>query len=311
MKIYNTIGRYIVFAVFAFCTLLIQAEEDTNLYYRVFALGGSIDRIDHYQPPSNSDMRAVLSAQDQQITWPPGSMAIQVALHSWHLIARNTNENLHRIAAISWPEFGSQCAFESMIIAFKKNDIEKLNMGAGVSKKTLFGLKQQGRSKLISTAHAVTRLAQEAEVKNIREVIYPYEQLVGVDTNQSCNPRIVVPETFNTLEIGTTLQVIPELDEGGRFINLTVKSKWTTIKGWEKYEVVAGSGDELKKFSVRMPLIDSASIETQLAIQSGDTVLLGGGKDVDSEWIYYHFLKAEILRPTHSQQILAPKPKER
>jgi len=200
MKSHKTIGRCFLFAMLVCCTLRVTADDDTNLYYRVFALGGSIDRCDPYFPPGNTDMKAELSAKDQKITWPPGSMAMMVTESSWHLIARNTNENLHRIAAVSQPVLGTQLSFESSILGFKKDDIEKLNAGEGVSKKTLFDLRQKGRSKLISTAYAVTQAGQEANVRNVRQIIYPCEELINADTNESCNPRIVVPKHLAPLK---------------------------------------------------------------------------------------------------------------
>jgi type II secretory pathway component GspD/PulD (secretin) len=252
-------------------------------------------------------MKNELSSRDQEITWPPESMAVLVADDGWYLIARNTNQNLHRIAAAGGATLGSKIALESTIIAFKKDDVDNLNMGLGISKKTLFELRQKDRSKLISTAHAVTSGGQEVTVKNIREITYPAEQLIGAGTNQSCNLRMVAPDTFNTREIGTILQAVPEADEAGKLISVTLKSEWITLNGWEKHEVVTGNKDGLKKFSVRMPIFDSSSIETQLRITSGDTVLLGGGKGVEPDWIYYHFLKAETVRPTRLQQVGEPK----
>jgi hypothetical protein len=103
---------------------------------------------------------------------------------------------------------------------------------------------------------------------------------------------------------------VPELDESGRFIKIILKSEWSTLKAWETHEVVTGCRDGLKKSSVRMPVMDLSTVETSLRIEPGDAILLGGGKDVDSDWIYYTFLKAEILRPTRPQQILKPKSKE-
>ena len=306
MKVHKTITRRIVFAMLLINIIQLQAQDDTNLYYKVFAYGNLIDRIDHSPPPYNADMKKALSSQDQYLTWPPDSMAVLVADDSQYLIVRNTNQNLYRIAdAIPGATLGSKIALESTIIAFKEEDVDKLNMGVGVSKKTLFELRQKGRSKLISTAYGVTPGGQEVVVKSIREIMYPNEQLMGVDTNKSCNLRMVAPDTFNTREIGTILQAVPEADEAGKLISVTRKSEWITLNGWEKHEVVTGNKDGLKKFSVRMPIFDSSTIETQLRITSGDTVLLGGGKGVEPDWIYYHFLKAETLLPTSLRQVSA------
>jgi hypothetical protein len=103
---------------------------------------------------------------------------------------------------------------------------------------------------------------------------------------------------------------VPELDEGGRFIKIILKSEWSTLKAWETHEVVTGIGDELKKSSVRMPVMDLSTVETSLRIEPGDTILLGGGKDVESDWIYYTFLKAEIKRSTQLPKFPEPKSKK-
>ena len=40
-----------------------------------------------------------------------------------------------------------------------------------------------------------------------------------------------------------------------------------------------------------------SSIQTQLIVESGETVLLGGGQAADDDWVQYHFLKAWLVWP--------------
>lgn len=47
----------------------------------------------------------------------------------------------------------------------------------------------------------------------------------------------------------------------------------------------------------QQPVFNVSIVQTNIKLKSGDTILLGGGKAVDDDWVQYHFFKAEIVRP--------------
>lgn len=273
-------------------------NEDTNLYYKVFAYGTLFNQVNPFAPPNNRDMKAELSSKAQAITWPPGSMAVMVWSDTDYLIVRNTHLNLRRILDATWQErVGVRIAVESTIIAFKSKDIENLQKEKGVSRDALFELIRRGRSEMISTARSITSSGYELIVQNTREIMYPDEQLYGANTNHfSGNVYVVLPEKFTSCEIGLILSAIGELGLGG-FINVTVKSEWIELEKWEKHSVMISSKKGIRSTSVRMPVLNSSTVETQLRLTSGETVLLGGGKMTANDKVLYHFLKAEALPP--------------
>ena len=285
-----------------FAVMQASGSEDTNLYYQVFAFGTLFDRVNPSAPPCDSDMKADLSSKDAGITWPIGSMAVMVIDDTDYLVVRNTHSNLNRIRDALWSETRVfQIVLESTIVAFKTKDIEDLKKGKGVSKDSLFELVRKGRSDLISTARSITSSGQEMTVKNVRVTLYPDTLSAGCVTNRPTDSNGgVLPEKFTVRETGSILTAVPERQRDG-LIGIIVKSDWTHLENWEKHEAVISAEKGFKTISLKTPVIDSSTVETQLRIAPGETVLLGGGKLTSGDRILYHFLKAEVATPERVQ----------
>ncbi len=271
------------------------AQEDTNLYYRVFTSVGQGD-CQLSREERNRDVKAYL-AQQYHVGWPVGSEAVFVE-DGHQVVVRNTQSNLNVLAEALAPLLaGCQIAFEFQVFAFNMKDVEKLLNGDGVSCEGLMELRKKGRARLVTTARSVTRSGQEAVVKDIQEILYPTDMDGMVGTNQVDGAWTVVPCNFEMREIGTILQLIPEFDrEGnGTSINVMLNPQWVSLNRWETFDACAGSKGNTKKVPLRQPVIGVSSIQTQLKLESGETVLLGGGKAMDGDWVQYHFLKAWLV----------------
>lgn len=281
------------------------AQEDTKLYYKVFSLQPNLwermsddcDR-EHESGVSNADWRKFLS-RDTGATWPAGSEAITSLDDSTHLIVRNTRANLSLIDRL----FSSlicasrkQVVIEFSIVSFRAEDIDRLQMGEGVSIESLTKLRKEGHSELVTTARVVTKSGQEAIAKDVQEITCPTEMSYGFGTNQVGNSSwAVIPSAFEMREVGTILQVLPELFESGQTINLALNPQWVTLNRWEVFESGAGSRGDNKKVPLRVPVFDNSAVQTQFTMKNGETVLLGGGKKMDENRVQYQFIRAEAV----------------
>lgn len=278
------------------------AQEDTNLYWKVFTCRGGLDERlitpEFYSQP-HTDFKDYYSRLCH-VTWPEGS-AVTFSLDEPNkVIVRNTRVNLNILSeAMSRYFAGCQVAIEFQVFAFSMKDVEKLLNGEGVSVESLMDLRKRGRARLVTTALSITQSGQETVVKDVQEILYPTEIDCEVETNQVGRSFTLAPANFEMREIGTILQVVPEFYAGGpdTLISMILSPQWISLNRWETYEACAGTKGDAKKIPFRQPIVSVSSVQTQLKVESGETVLLGGGKAMDGDWVQYHFLKAWLVWP--------------
>ena len=287
--------RVFLMAVLAAVCGVACAQEDTNLYYKAF-----------YYRTANTEHTAAVTAtlrkylsDESGATWPAGSEVISSLSDSNQLIVHNTQTNLALIEQMFYCQHEvNQIEIEFSVVAFRHEDLDKLQVGEGISLDSLSNLRRQGHSQLITTARIITKSGQEAIVKDVQEVIYPTEMECGFGTNQVGNSSwAVTPCKFEMREVGTILQVVPELLGSGQRIHLMLSPQWVVLKKWETFEAGAGSRDETKKIPFRQPVFAVSTVQTQVTVADGETVLLGGGKELEKDWIQYHFVKAWCVAP--------------
>ena len=294
--------RAILMALLAAVCGVACAEEDTNLYYKVFTcFRGLDDRLiapEFYSQP-HTEIKDYYSRLCH-VTWPEGS-AVNFSLDEPNkVIVRNTRTNLNILSeAMSRYFAGCQVAIEFQVFAFSMKDVEKLLNGEGVSVESLMDLRKKGRARLVTTARSITRSGQETVVKDVQEILYPTEIDCEVETNQVGRAFTLAPANFEMREVGTILQVVPQFNTDGpdTLISMMLNPQWTSLNGWETYEACAGMKGDAKKIPFRQPIVSVSSIQTQLKVESGETVLLGGGKAIDGDCVQYHFLKAWLVWP--------------
>ena len=271
------------------------AQEDTNLYYKVFYFLPSLDeRLASFD---DVEYKKLLSEQSGA-AWPTGSQIIHPLDEKSQVIIRNTRSNITKLEAYFVPYTEErQVALELQVFAFRVKDVESLLNRGGVSCDNLLDLRKMGHAKLVTTARSVTRSGQETVVKDVQELLYPTELEYRAMTNQNSVAWALVPSKFEMRELGTIFQVIPDFGESGTSIRLILNPQWISLNRWETFDAFAGSKSGGQKVQMRQPVISASVIQTQLKIESGETVLLGGGKTSDGDWVQYHFLKAWLVWP--------------
>ena len=287
--------RAILMAALAAACGIACAEEDTNLYYKVFYFLPALDE----RLASFDDVKYQKFLSEQSgATWPTGSQIIHPLDDKAQVIIHNTRSNINKVEAF-FARFteGRQVSVELEVFAFRVKDVDELLNGGGVSLESLLDLRKKGRAKLVTTARSVTSPGQETVVKEVQELLYPTELEYRAMTNQNSVTWALVPSKFEMREIGTILQVVPDFGESGTSIRLMLNPQLISLNRWETFDAFAGSKGDGQKVPMRQPVISASVIQTQLKMESGETVLLGGGKTSDGDWVQYHFLKAWLVWP--------------
>lgn len=237
------------------------------------------------------------------VTWPTGTVLKCIAQPKWCLYIQNTGDNIQSLDrwynSISRPPN----ALEVSLLAFRKDDIERLKAEGCVTKEKLFELRKRSRSKLISTLKSLHPLIKDydVEMKDVQEHIYPSEYYYsnGCSTNQNENGTSHVwPCNFTMRETGTIVKLTAQSDSTDSSFSFKVDTKlsYTTLVDWDEYNAAITTKDNrVKTFPCTQPRFHCLSIEQACTIIPGETILLGGGRTFDQEWVYYAFLTLDIL----------------
>jgi general secretion pathway protein D len=150
----------------------------------------------------------------------------------------------------------------------------------------LHAMQQSGHSDLLSAPKVTTQSGQQATIKVVTEYIYPTEYTLieaqgsGGD-NAGIAPPAVEPGSFETREVGVILDVLPEVSPDGQMINLTLSPEVVTEPIWHDYGYDyflgnMGGGVVTTHLRMEQPFFHTRSLQTNLLIYNGATVVMGG-----------------------------------
>ncbi len=170
-------------------------------------------------------------------------------------------------------------------------------------------LSQRSDTDLLSAPKVVTKSGQEAVMKVVTEYIYPTEFEVqisqtgtsgngGGSSGSSGEPLATVePQNFEMREVGVILQVVPEVSAEGQMINLILNPQVVSEPVWKNYGTKIpktiyrpATAAELAlnplqpyvaetayiELPMEQPFFSVRSVQTQLSIYNGATVVMGG-----------------------------------
>jgi len=146
-------------------------------------------------------------------------------------------------------------------------------------------LQQNGNADLLSAPKVTTRSGAEASIRVVTEFIYPTSfEVQGGTQNASTSgaqttvtETTVVPQDFATREVGVILTVLPEVSPDGNMINLTMTPQVVTDPTWFQYGSTIRRGDgSTLTLNMPQPFFHVRSLNTQISIYDGATVVMGG-----------------------------------
>lgn len=147
----------------------------------------------------------------------------------------------------------------------------------------LHALEQRSGSNLLSAPKVTTRTGSNAEIKVVRELIYPtdYEitpaQTLGTTGAQSFSPAFVTPTGFEERDLGVILNVTPTVGPDNYTIDLIMMPQVTELYEWINYGTKMSDGrGGLVDMDLHQPIFHSRTITTSISIWDGQTVVMGG-----------------------------------
>jgi general secretion pathway protein D len=169
-------------------------------------------------------------------------------------------------------------------------------------------LSQRSDTDLLSAPKVVTKSGQEAVMKVVTEYIYPTEYEVQISQQSSSGSitaggssdplAIVEPQNFEMREVGIILQVVPEVSAEGQMINLMLNPQVVSEPVWKNYgtkvpkttyraptaeeriwlnpTATSVAQTEYIDLPMEQPFFHVRSVQTQLSVYNGATVVMGG-----------------------------------
>ena len=131
-------------------------------------------------------------------------------------------------------------------------------------------LESYGNTKVLSSPKLMALNNQTALLKVVNNLVY---FTVKADTNQNANNTTTTfTTTPQTVPIGVVMSVLPQINENG-MVSLTVRPTISRQVG-----VVQDPNPDLKKLDISnsVPVIQVREMESLLQVRSGQTVVLGG-----------------------------------
>jgi len=148
----------------------------------------------------------------------------------------------------------------------------------------LHALEQKSGANLLSAPKVTTKSGANAEIKVVKELIYPTEFEVqapiipsGGVGQQIYQPALVTPAAFQTRDTGVILNVTPTVGPDGFSIDLIMMPQVVELSDWINYgSTVIDAKGKQQIFNMPQPIFHSRNIVTSITIWDGQTVVMGG-----------------------------------
>lgn len=148
---------------------------------------------------------------------------------------------------------------------------------------TVNAVDRTDRAEILCTPKVVTKSGKEAQIQMVRQMYFP-ESWTEPEINTSCGSTISFepsyPEFGSAREVGTSLTVLPTLGSNNYAIRLALLPSVTDLTGWSDYSYEYVIGDfksgQTHPMTLKMPEISVRSVETNVKVYDGQTVVIGG-----------------------------------
>jgi len=175
---------------------------------------------------------------------------------------------------------GAKGRLEGKDVAF---DLTRTNnKGVRVNLK-VHAMDLQSRTDILSCPRITTQNGEEATIRMVTDVFFPEswgETTIVTDTTGT-GFTASMPEFGDPTELGVRLTVTPTVDPDKYTISLDMVPVVQTHVDWTDYSYEVPSADIDNNLIylpniLRMPIIEARTVQTQITIYDGETVVLGG-----------------------------------
>jgi len=149
-------------------------------------------------------------------------------------------------------------------------------------------MEQEGTADVLSAPKITTKSGSEAIIRIAETHRYPQDY--DVETGQRTAP-VVKPQDWEDFDLGVSLKVTPEVDSDSGTIDLSLEPEIMKFSGFDPYIVGYNSQkpDDLfqlpedSSLVADMPFFERRYVQTQVTIDDGHTVVMGGMLDERTE----------------------------
>lgn len=237
------------------------------------------------------------------VDWPEGSSIVHVKT-AGTLNVRNTPENLAKFEKIL-DEFALKSfnvEIDTRFVETGRAALEAVGyfdtnrVDAAVLQERLMARQD---AKLLESVRVVTRPGEDAVGRQVVEYIYPTDydlqlpRLPAGCVALPCNDAVpgtnscqcvlgaLEPQSFTMREVGTIVQVTPELTDDGSLIDLWINAQFVGEPEWKDYGAKAKwEGSTTYDLSMEQPFFPvRASVDTKVSVRPGRTLVFGGVTD--------------------------------
>jgi general secretion pathway protein D len=147
----------------------------------------------------------------------------------------------------------------------------------------IHAMEQKGNADLLSAPKVTTQAGEEATIKVVTEYIYPTDfdvtPITGTDANGNSIivGGVVEPSGFETREVGVILAVVPDVQQEGAMIALTLAPEVVSEPEWRDYGSTYTAADgTTQTLPMEQPFFHTRMVSTKIIIYNGATVVMGG-----------------------------------
>ena len=148
-------------------------------------------------------------------------------------------------------------------------------------------MEQEGTADVLSAPKVTTKSGSEAIIRIAETHRYPQDY--DVETGQRTAP-VVKPQDWEDFDLGVSLKVTPEVDSDSGTIDLALEPEIMKFSGFDPY--IVGYNSQQPAFGelpadsslkANMPFFERRYVQTQVTIDDGHTVVMGGMVDERTE----------------------------
>jgi len=177
---------------------------------------------------------------------------------------------------------------QSGIISTMGGPVASMMFGNGDIDVTITAMEQEGTADVLSAPKVTTKSGSEAIIRVAETHRYPQDY--DVETGQRTSP-VVKPQDWEDFDLGVTLKGTPEVKPESNTIDLTLHPEEVKFLDYEEYKVGSNGYGSLATpvitkdlpLIAKMPFFRRRSVETQVTIADGQTIVMGGLVDERTE----------------------------
>ena len=152
-------------------------------------------------------------------------------------------------------------------------------------------MEQEGTADVLSAPRVTTKSGSEAVIRVAETHRYPQDY--DVETGQRTAP-IITPQDWEDFDLGVSLKVTPVVDTDSNTIDLDLHPEIMKFRGLDTYIVgynaydgggnnTTGAGGTGEALLSQMPFFERRSVQAQVTVADGSTVVMGGMIDERTE----------------------------